>query len=580
MMNYRRLGRTNITVSVIGFGTAQFRLVPERQAIETLLRGFELGINLVHTAPDYEGADDLIARALKETSQRVVVCSQGYGSMDQFERHFEEMCRKLDEERLDLFGIACIEDRELAGENVWGPGGMVEFLQLMKQAGRLSSSFCTTHSSPDGIKRLIESDLFDALMIPYNVLGFHLLSECFPPLDEDPKTDPFDLTALRWRKEQGFESLTRNKEEIFPLARQHDIGLMIMKPLAGGLLCQGKAFPPRLRIAPEAATITAGEALRLILRNPEVACVVPGTASPEEAEENALAGHGSLTSIEEHAESLESNVRLLDTALCSRCGQCANSCSQGLWIPWLFRSGYTHIYNNDMFVWNQTELDYFSLDPSKQSTCSTCPEVTCYCPSGIDIPTGLAQIHEDMVGLAEQDLVPSNSWLTTGEALVGAVPTGLRPCAAAVHRYYRVLKAHFPLLLRPFAVASAWLFHRRRNRRWSAHVLTRDLPAVIQPGVKAVCRLFLENTGRQPWYTDEDGSTVLRVYLEGELQQEVRLRQRVDPNQRGHFSFELKAPQRHGSYRLSLDLIDNITPKSCKSTFRLLCTTLLVKDQV
>ena len=33
-------------------------------AIDTLLSGFDLGVNLVHTAPDYEGAEDLVAEAV------------------------------------------------------------------------------------------------------------------------------------------------------------------------------------------------------------------------------------------------------------------------------------------------------------------------------------------------------------------------------------------------------------------------------------------------------------------------------------------------------------------------------------
>ena len=52
-MEYRRLGRTELRVSAVGFGTGQLRLVPERQAIDTLLRGFALGVNIIHTAPDY-----------------------------------------------------------------------------------------------------------------------------------------------------------------------------------------------------------------------------------------------------------------------------------------------------------------------------------------------------------------------------------------------------------------------------------------------------------------------------------------------------------------------------------------------
>jgi hypothetical protein len=438
--------------------------------------------------------------------------------------------------------------------------------------------FCTTHGSPEVIKKLIETDVFDALMIQYNVLGFYLHSDCFPPLGDDPETDPFDLTLLRRRKEQGFANLPHNKAEIFPLARERDVGLMIMKPLAGGMLCEGKAFPPRVRVAPELARITAGEALRLILQNPEVTCVVPGTASPAEAEENALAGHGRISFIGTHTERLEANVRLLDTALCSRCGQCATTCSKGIWIPWLFRSGYSHIYNNDTFIWSEPGFEYFNLHPSKEPACSTCSEVTCSCPAGIDIPNGLVQIHEAMVRLAEQDLVPSPTRFSAGEALVGAMPTAIRPSAAAFLQYYRVLKARFPSLLRPCAVASYWLFYRR----WSAQVLTRDLPSVIQPDTKAACRLFLENTGRQPWYADGDrerARAVLRVYLDDDLQQEVRLRQRVNPRQRGHFSFELKAPQRRGAYRLRLDLAEETPPLSRKSALRLLSTELLVKDQ-
>ncbi len=37
-MQYRRIGRTDVHLSVVGFGTAQLRLVPERQAIEEATR--------------------------------------------------------------------------------------------------------------------------------------------------------------------------------------------------------------------------------------------------------------------------------------------------------------------------------------------------------------------------------------------------------------------------------------------------------------------------------------------------------------------------------------------------------------
>ena len=83
---------------------------------------------------------------------------------------------------------------------------------LEKEEGRLGGAFCTTHGTPAYIRTLIDSDAFDAVMMAYNPLGFHLLSYSSPQ-----------------HREQ--ENLERNQVEIFPHARVRDIGLMIMKPL-------------------------------------------------------------------------------------------------------------------------------------------------------------------------------------------------------------------------------------------------------------------------------------------------------------------------------------------------------------
>jgi aryl-alcohol dehydrogenase-like predicted oxidoreductase len=115
---YNRVGKTDLRISVVGFGTCQLRLVGERQAMETLTRGFELAVNWVHTAPDYEGADDIVARAIAESGCDVMAFSQGYGDMAHFAYLFESTCQKFNKNRLEMFGIACIEDREALGENV------------------------------------------------------------------------------------------------------------------------------------------------------------------------------------------------------------------------------------------------------------------------------------------------------------------------------------------------------------------------------------------------------------------------------------------------------------------------------
>ena len=53
-------------------------------------------------------------------------------------------------------------------------------------------------------------------------------------------------------------------------------------------------LPPRAEFSTAPPKLTAAEVLRDILRHSEVSCVVPGTSSVEEAEDNARAGHAPI----------------------------------------------------------------------------------------------------------------------------------------------------------------------------------------------------------------------------------------------------------------------------------------------
>jgi glutamate-1-semialdehyde 2,1-aminomutase len=495
-------------VSVVGFGTCQLRMVPETQAIDTLLRGFDLGVNLVHTAPDYEGAEDLVAGAVARTPQRVIVASQGYdihynsdGPVRHFEHLFESTCRRFRTDRLDLFGIACVDDREAYRENVWGKGGMVEFLRKKKEQGRLGGTFCTTHGNPEYVAKLVRSGAFDAVMVAYNELGFHLLSYS-PPAG------------------RHFESLPRNKLEVFPLCQELDVGVMIMKPLAGGLLCRGKAFPPRYE--DDRRRARAADVLRSILDNPEVACVVPGTASVEEAEENARAGHAPLEVAPPVRDELRERISLLQTDVCSRCGLCDEQCSQKLPVSWMFRAAYVALHPSETFeTWN--EVEYFRLHPKEELACESCPDVTCACPYGIDIPRSLTGLHTRMTGLRDRGLVPP------------------APDVAAD------------------AVGGP---------EFRARVVSRELPHTLAPRQRAVARLFVENAGTRSWLAEKNrhrAGVALAVTVGGARPFRVHPRDDVHPRGRCHFVFEVEAPPSPGRLPVRLQLLGEHERYSAKT---------------
>lgn len=499
-MEYRRLGRTDLSVSAIGAGTCQLRLVPEKQAIDTLLRGFALGVNIVHTAPDYGNAEDLVARALTYTDSKVIVASQGYdrpgnscGPVAHFERLFETTCERLRSGRLDLYGIACIDDRECHRENVWGRHGMVEFLLSMKARGRLGGIFCTTHGSPEYIRGLVTGGVFDAVMIAYNILGYHLLS--YPPPPDRP-----------------VESLPRNQHEIFPLCKAHDVGVMIMKPLGGGLLCSSKAFPPRHHWHSALGSATAGDVLRSILVHPEVACVLPGTASVEEAEQNALSGYAPIAlngATEAHLTQVVTNLK---TTVCSRCGACDALCSQSLPVSSIFWAGLFHLHPSGVFE-QPDNIEYFRQHPSLESICSTCPDVTCLCPAGIDIPQSLATMHSQMLGLMRDGLIP----------------------APDSHKS-----------------------EIRGDNAFGARIVTMDVPKTMESGRTYLCRLHIENAGERGWlplHREHLARVALRIFVDGTRTRTLEVTQDVHRGGRWHFVFEVTPPGRVRRFRLRLRLL-------------------------
>lgn len=508
-MHYRRLGRTNLNVSVVGIGTTQLRRVPEKEAIATLKRAFELGINLVNTGPDYEGADELIRLALQEIDVKrpIHLSVQCGGGPTEVERVFEQTCEKFDTPCIDLFGVAAIAEQEAFGHNIWGTGGVVEFLQAKQEEGRIRGLFASDHGSPEHMKELLERDVFDALMLAYNPLGFHLIT-FRPETVWQLETPPLPLVkAYEW------ETIPRTGREILPLAKQKDVGVMLMKPLAGGLLCAGKTFPPHPWREDLPQPLEARDVLRYLLMDEAVSCVVPGMASVAEVEENTAAGTGVIELTPEQRSDVEAGAARLTKVLCSRCGECDDLCSKDLPISFLFRAAYHALYPSAPFELS-SNLNYFHLHPWEESACESCANPTCRCPVGIDIPGELKAIHRKMVELRDRGLVPTGdtepeSW-TTGQS-------------------------------------------------YSFKVLSQELPALMAIGQTPTVRLHLRNTGTQTWYQQSEnghGAVALAIDVDHQRIQTLRLRQDVCPKESCHFALTLAPFQQTGPHSLMLKLVD------------------------
>ena len=369
---------------------------------------------------------------------------------------------------------------------------MVEFLARKKREGRIGAVYCSTHGTPDYIADLITSGCFDAVMLAYNPLGFHVLS---------------GYAASEGKLQ---EDLPANRERLFRLASAHGVSVLVMKPLAGGLLGKSKAFPPRHVLAPEREEITAQEVLRYILQQEGVTAVVPGVGNVEEAEEDGLAGHAPVSLPPERARMLEERIAAMRRTLCSRCGKCEPTCSKGLPISWLFRDATIWMNPADSFD-TVPRLHYFHLYPEPTLACVLCEEQTCICPQGLDIPRELARVHDGMLDLRAEGLLPR-------------APRDLE-CVVGVDDL-------------------------------AARVVYAEVPRMLSAGAAVTCRLWVDNIGRWVWAREEPqaGRVVLNVICDDRVVDRVPLREDAHPGTRAYFAFELRAPRRPGDHSLRLAL--------------------------
>ncbi len=474
-MQRRPVGRTGVELSVIGFGTCQLRLQPREQALATLVRGFELGVNWVHTSPDYGDAEEIVAQAARVSGATIIPLSDGSGDRAHFEHCFERTLAIHGRTSLPLWGISCIDDQEFVGNDVWGPNGMVAYLAQLKRAGRIQGAYCTTHGPADYVADLITSGVFDAIMLAWNPLGFHVLS------------------SYAAAEGKFYEDLQQTKQRILPLAREHNVAILAMKALAGGLLSRSKAFPPRDVLAAGRDQIAAHEVLRHVLAQEGIVAAVVGTGCVEEAEENALAGHGELALSGERELALQTRITEMRTTLCSRCGACEPTCSRGLPISWLFREAYIWLNPADTFD-AVARLHYFHLHEDETLACATCTNRTCLCPQGLDVPIELGRVHARMLELRAQGNLPC----TPRE--LEAAPLGTTLPVRVVHV---------------------------------------ELPDSASGGT---CRFWLENAGDRVWISSA-GSTEtveLRARSEHSIVRRIALREDVHPGVRSHVAFAVE----------------------------------------
>jgi aryl-alcohol dehydrogenase-like predicted oxidoreductase len=220
-MKYRTAPRLGVPVSEVGLGTwqlgADWGAVAEPDAAAILRTAIDAGVTFLDTADVYgDGRSERLIgnflQSLPDRGQHLFVATKlgrrGYPddySFDNFKRWTEASIQRLQRPALDLTQLHCIPPRHLEAGHVF------DWLRKLKSDG-LIRHFGASVESMDEARACLQQDGLDALQIIFNLF----------------RQKPID--------------------ELFDLAQQRGVALIVRLPLASGLLA-GKftkqtTFPP------------------------------------------------------------------------------------------------------------------------------------------------------------------------------------------------------------------------------------------------------------------------------------------------------------------------------------------------
>jgi aryl-alcohol dehydrogenase-like predicted oxidoreductase len=300
-MNDRKLGKTGLTVSEVGYGAwgigkSGWIGASDDESLKALHKSIDLGLNFIDTALAYgKGhSERLVGRVVKERSEMIYVATKippkneqwparsGVSVADTFPGKHVIACT---EESLKNLGLETIDVQQF---HVWSDewvnqGDWLEAVQKLKEQGKLKNFGISINDyQPENAIKLIETGVVDTVQVIYNTF------------DQSPE------------------------DKLFPACDRHQVGVIVRVALdEGGLtgkITPETTFEPgafrsnffrgdrkqqvyeRVQKIVSDLKITldqmAETALRYVLSHPSVSTVIPGMRTVRNVERNCQLGDG------------------------------------------------------------------------------------------------------------------------------------------------------------------------------------------------------------------------------------------------------------------------------------------------
>lgn len=367
-MEYRRLGRTGLMVSEIGFGGEWLMRHEEEESVRLVRYAAEQGINIIDCWMADPKSRDIIGKAMEGNREHWIV--QGHiGStwqngqyvrtrnMKYVKPAFEDLLARLQTDYIDLGMIHYVD-----AEEDWNTCMNTDYIRYVKELheqGVIRHIGLSTHNPRIAVKA-VESGLAEMILFSIN-----------PAFDMHPATE--NLDQMFGTYEASLSGIDPERAALYRLCEEKDAGITVMKGFFGGRLFSAET-------SPFGAAFTPIQCIHYALTRPGVCSVLCGYDTQDQV--NAALAYETASDEEKNYAGIIASAPLhAYSGQCTYCGHC-RPCPVNIDIAMVNK--FYDLAVRQPAVPESVQSHYEALGTTA-SSCIACHSCEGRCPFGVKI---------------------------------------------------------------------------------------------------------------------------------------------------------------------------------------------------
>ena len=310
-MNYRKLGKTDLLVSEIGFGGEWLEKHDFNEGVSLIKYASSKGINIIDCWMNDSKSRSIIGEGIKDNRDKWIV--QGHiGSTTKDGQYyrtrdlkyvipaFEDLLEKMQTNYIDIGMIHYVDS--LDEWNDIQNSDYLKYIFELKEKGKIKHIGISSHN-PEVAIEAAKTDYIEMMLFSMN-----------PAFDLFPAGENTIDNMLEDKYEYMLKGIDPVRAELLNLCMENNVGITVMKGFAGGRLLDAKRSPFGVALTPI-------QCIHYLLEKPQVSSVLCGYEQNEQIDQ--AVAYETATNEEKDYASVITNAPLHSyKGQCTYCGHC------------------------------------------------------------------------------------------------------------------------------------------------------------------------------------------------------------------------------------------------------------------